>query len=82
MSQRALHEVIGRAILDDNFRLTLFADPDAALSGYELADDEFIALKKVDAESLEGCSRDIGQRVRLQLLSVQTGDALLREAHT
>ena len=40
MSRRALEAVIGRAILDEEFRLALFADPEAALVDYELTEDE------------------------------------------
>jgi hypothetical protein len=67
MSRRALEAVIGRAILDEEFRLALFADPEAALVGYDLTADELAALKKVDAESLEACAHNIGPRVATEL---------------
>lgn len=71
MSRRALEAVIGRAILDEEFRLALFADPEAALLEYELTDDERAALKSVDAESLEACG-GIGRRVLLSHLKSST----------
>jgi len=64
MSRRALEAVIGRAILDEEFRLALFADLEAALVGYNLTEQEMAALKSVDAESLDACC-GIGRRVRL-----------------
>jgi hypothetical protein len=67
MSRRALEAVIGRAILDEEFRLALFAEPEAALTGYDLTADESVALKKVDAESLEACAHNIGPRAAAEL---------------
>jgi len=55
VSQQALEAVIGRAVIDEEFRLRLFADPEAALDGYALTEGEVAALKRVDAESLEAC---------------------------
>ena len=63
MSREALQTVVGRAMLDEPFRRALFADPVAALIGYELSDEEVAALKRVDAESLDACARSIGQRL-------------------
>ena len=40
MSQRELEAVIGRAIVDQEFRMELFANPTAALAGYELTEAE------------------------------------------
>ena len=53
MSRRALEAVIGRVILDEEFRWALFADPEVALVAYELTEDEMAALRSVDAESLD-----------------------------
>lgn len=62
MSQRALEAIIGRAILDGQFRLALFAEPEEALVEYELIEDETAALKSVDAESIEACAAMLGER--------------------
>lgn len=64
MSQRELEAVIGRAILDQEFRMSLFANPTAVLAGYELTQAEMAALRMVDAESLDACG-GIGHRIRL-----------------
>jgi hypothetical protein len=63
MSRRVLEGVIGTAILDEEFRLMLFADPEAALGGYELTTDELAALKSVGANCLDGCEQSIERRV-------------------
>lgn len=64
MSQKELEAVIGRAILDQEFRMALFANPAAALAGYELAEAEVAALRSVDAESLDGCVIMLGKRIQ------------------
>lgn len=63
MSRETLQAVIGRAVIDEGFRLALFADPDAMLAGYELTEDEVAALKRVDAESLDACADSLGARI-------------------
>jgi hypothetical protein len=55
VSWQAPEAVIGRADLDDESRMVLFADP-AALVDYELADKEVTAIKSIDAERLDACA--------------------------
>jgi hypothetical protein len=64
MSQRELEAVIGRAILDQEFRMALFADRAVALAGYELTEAEVAAVRMVDAESLDGCAMILEGRIR------------------
>ena len=73
MSRQTLEAVIGRAILDEEFRLALFADPEAALVEYELTEDEMAALKLVDAESLDACANGLGRRILRVLARVASG---------
>jgi hypothetical protein len=56
--------VIGRAIVDQEFRVALFANPTATLDGYKLTEAEVAALRSVDAESLDACG-GIGRRIHL-----------------
>ncbi len=67
MSREALEAVIGRAVIDAEFRLALFADPDATLDGYALTEGELAALKTLDAESLDAFAGKIGTRVAQRL---------------
>jgi hypothetical protein len=67
MSRQALETIIGRAVIDAGFRQALFADPDAALTGYDLTEEEAAALKRVDAESLDASAQQIGQRIAASL---------------
>jgi Ribosomally synthesized peptide prototyped by Frankia Franean1_4349. len=69
VSRRQIEAVLGRALVDQEFRLALFADPDAALAGYDLTAAERTALKSVDAENLDACAHSIGRRVARGLSS-------------
>lgn len=69
MSQRELEAVIGRAIVDQEFRMELFANPTAALAGYDLTEAEVATLRLVDAESLDACG-GIGRRIRSVMFRV------------
>jgi hypothetical protein len=70
MSQKELEAVIGRAILDQEFRMDLFASPATALTGYDLTAAEVAALRWVDAESLDACA-GIGRRIHLSRLRIR-----------
>jgi hypothetical protein len=72
VSRQALEAVIGRAILDEEFRLALFADPEAVLVEYELTEQEMAAIRSVDAESLEASAVGLGQRTLKKLMARRT----------
>ncbi len=61
-TQKELHELIGRAMLDDEFRAQLAADPAkaAAETGCELTEDQAAALKGTD---LKTESEGLGERL-------------------
>lgn len=58
MSREAFEAVIGKAMVEAEFRDLLLADPDQALAGFELTGEEEAILKKIDGETLEslGCT--------------------------
>jgi hypothetical protein len=67
VSREALEAVIGRALLDCEYRYALFADPEGALAGYDLTAAERAALRSVDAENLDACASGVGARIRRTL---------------
>lgn len=69
MSKRALEAILGRAILDDDFRIVLFADPDQALAGYELTNGERASLLSVDAETLDAFAERLAVHMARRRLS-------------
>ena len=63
MSKEAVQAVIGKAVTDSKFREALFANPDKALAGYDLTEDEIAALKKIDAETMESLAGSLDERI-------------------
>lgn len=60
MSQNATEAVLGRCVMDSDYRVLLFADPDQALAGYDLTKEERAALLAVDAETLDAFAERLG----------------------
>jgi hypothetical protein len=60
MSREAFEAVIGKAAVEAEFCDLLLADPDQALAGFDLTEEEVSILKKIDSETLEslGCTLD------------------------
>ena len=67
MSTEAVQAVIGRAVMDGQFRNNLFADPDAALANYDLTEQEMAVLKAIDAETMESFAGALDDRISKSL---------------
>lgn len=63
ITKEAVESVIGRAVLEGQFREARFADPDEALGGYELAEEEVSALRAIDAETMEALAGTLDERI-------------------
>ncbi len=63
MSQNAVSQIIGRAVTDADFRETLFSNPEQALQGYDLTEDDKEALKNLKQEDLEDFSTKLDSRI-------------------
>ena len=63
MSQDAVSQIIGRAVVDAEFRQLLFSNPDQALQGYDLTEDEWDALKNLKQDDLEDFSTRLDSRI-------------------
>lgn len=59
MSKEAFEAVIGKAIVETEFRYLLLADPEQALAGFALTEEEKNTLKKIDDETLEALSNSV-----------------------
>lgn len=76
MSQQALEAILGRCMLDVDYRALLFADPDQALAGYELSREERAALRAVDAETLDALASHVGGHLaRGERMALDPGEA-------
>ena len=63
MAHDAVSQVIGRAVIDAEFRTLLFSNPTQALQGYDLSSDEVEALKNLKLEDLEDFSTKLDARI-------------------
>lgn len=63
MSKEAIEAIIGKAVVDRQFRAALFADPDQALAGYDLTEEEIAGLRAIDAESLDSLAGLLDERI-------------------
>jgi hypothetical protein len=63
MSREAVEAIIGKAVVDSRFREALFADPEEALAGYELTEEEVVALKAIGAEEIESFAGALDERI-------------------
>ena len=63
MSLEDVKQVIGRAVLDAEFREMLFTDPDSALQEYELDEEELAGLKKLEREKFDTLADSLEERV-------------------
>jgi hypothetical protein len=63
MSQDAVSQIIGRAVVDEEFRNLLFSDPRQALQGYDLTGEEADALEHLKREDLEDLSTKLDSRI-------------------
>jgi hypothetical protein len=63
MSQETVTKVILKAMSEEEFREQLFTDPGAALTGYDLTEEERQALNSLERESFDVMASDIEQRI-------------------
>jgi hypothetical protein len=73
MSKEAVEAIIGKAVTDSEFREALFADPDKALEGFELTEQEVAALKAIDAETMESFAGALDERISKALMAFGGG---------
>ena len=63
MTKEAVETVIGKALLDAEFRSALFAFPEDALAGFRLSTAEKNMLKHVDSETLDFLTVSLAERL-------------------
>ncbi len=63
MSKENVQTIIGRAIMEPEYRASLFKEPDKALEGYELTDEETQSLKNLDPEKFDQAATQVEERI-------------------
>lgn len=76
MSAESVEQVIEKAIVDGEYRELLFSDPDKALEGFELTEEENTALRGIEREKLDSVVTEIEERISRAGLSLSASDIL------
>lgn len=63
MSTEAVQAIIGRAVLDQEFRKALIDNAAKACQGYDLTEEELEALEELDGESFETFAGKLPPRI-------------------
>jgi hypothetical protein len=63
MSQQAVQNLIGRAVMDEAFRQLLFSDPDKAFEGFDLTEAEKEILRNLDADEVAAFAGKLDERI-------------------
>lgn len=63
MSIESVQTIVGRAVTEPDYRELLFNDPEKALEGYELSDEEASALKGIEREKFDAVAGELEERV-------------------
>lgn len=63
MAIEEVKKVVMMMIEDEEFEREVFEDPDTALSGFDLTDDEIGKLKLLDKEKLKQIAMDLDNRL-------------------
>jgi hypothetical protein len=63
MSRESVELIIGKVMLDAGFRDILLADPEKALEGFDLTQDEIACLKIMDAETMDSLANILDTRL-------------------
>jgi Ribosomally synthesized peptide prototyped by Frankia Franean1_4349. len=63
MSRQAVEQVVGRLVLDPEFRRQLTQQPDAALAQYDLTQEEREQIGKADAQEVNQAAGELEQRL-------------------
>lgn len=58
----ALEQVVSKAVNDQSFRQLLLSDPDKALQGYAVTDEERAMLSGLTAETFDSFAGELGDR--------------------
>lgn len=63
MSLESLQTIIGRAVMEPEYREKLFNDPEAALGGFDLSEKEKDALKSLEREKFDEIASELEERI-------------------
>lgn len=62
MSREVLTTIVSRALTDTEYRAQLISDPDAALQGYDLSENEEKMIRNLSADAFDELTMDLEAR--------------------
>src|SRR5690554_258624 len=62
MSREALTTIVSRAITDSDYRVQLLNNPDAALQGYDLSEQEEKMIRSLSSDTFDAMALDLEAR--------------------
>ncbi len=63
MSQAAVEQVVGKMLLDAEFRKLMASDMTQALAGFDLTEEERVGLKNIDLVDLQQTVTGLDERI-------------------
>jgi hypothetical protein len=71
LSVAAVSQIIGRALMDPDYRRLWFDDPSSALAVYALTVDETMALRGIAREQFARVEAGLYERIALSLMAAE-----------
>ena len=79
MSLESVQTIVGKAVLDREYRELLFSHPDDALKGHDLAPGEISSLKALSREKFDAVAGDLEEQMLGSIVAGNLGPGV-REA--
>lgn len=74
MTKESVEFALGKALLEEEFRNLLFANPEEALSGFNLTATEKHTLLHLDSETLEWLARTLSRHLPQSPAPLERGE--------
>ena len=63
MSMETVKQVIGRAVIEKEYRELLFSEPEKALAEYDLSEEEVASLVGMEREAFDATANELEERI-------------------
>ena len=74
MSLGVVQKILGRMVAEREFRILVFTDPDKALAGYDLTEEQIKTLKGLSREKFDAAAANLDERVSMSPMASSLDD--------
>jgi len=74
MSLGVVQKILGRKVAEREFRILVFTDPDKALAGYDLTEEEIKTLKGLSRDKFDAAAANLDERVSMSAMASSLDD--------